>query len=44
MERDIAGASGAGLASCLVRTGILPAHPMLNRMELPLDMIFVPIS
>lgn len=27
LEHDIAGASGAGLASCLVRTGILAEHP-----------------
>ncbi|MBA4775626.1 MAG: HAD hydrolase-like protein [Rhizobiales bacterium] len=27
MEHDIAGASGAGLASCLVRTGIFAEHP-----------------
>ncbi|NSZ35328.1 hypothetical protein G6L59_23230 [Agrobacterium tumefaciens] len=27
MEQDIAGTSGAGLASCLNRTGMLAEHP-----------------
>ncbi|MFF2323659.1 hypothetical protein ACFVTJ_21610 [Agrobacterium sp. NPDC058088] len=44
MKHDIAGASGADRASCLVRTGILAEPPMLHWMELPLDMIFAPVS